>query len=368
MTRFSKKKQKSAGFDLTKIDTEHFLEVMKVENLSSATEFEFMFSCPFSGHAHGDNSPSAYMNKESTAWFCHGCKRAGNAITFYEEFENVTRQQARVLLQRIYGGKSPDPDEFSVMAELERMQAKRERENQAAVPNEILDEEFLNDYYLHWDEAEEVREEGEEIPEEMEYMFGRGFKAEVLEEWGVGWDEEHERITIPVRNSLGQLVGFKGRAVRKQHKPKYLVMGGGKHYEYPRFEKSQVVFGLDRVVNRPHSFGDDADFILCEGELDVISLHSKGFETAVCVAGSDLSVKQALQLRRYGHSVTIFFDSDEGGNFGTLKVIEALQDFMPVRVVPDHEGDPAELSTEEIQEILDESVIATKAIIMSRGE
>lgn len=365
MTRFGRKKKKGAGFDLTKIDTEHFLEVMKVENLTSATEFEFMFSCPFPGHSHGDQSPSAYMNKESTAWMCHGCKRSGNAITFYEEFENVTRQQARVTLQKVYGGKSPDPDEFSVMMELERMWAKAERENAVVVPNKPLDEDLINDFFLRWAEAQECRDDGEEIPDEMEYMFNRGFECEVLEEWDIGWDEYHERIMIPVRNAAGQLVGFKGRSVRKEHKPKYMVMGGPK-YGYPRFEKSQVLFGLDRVISRP--FGGDADFILCEGELDVISLHSKGFETAACVAGSDLSDNQARLLRRYGSSVTIFYDSDEGGNFGTVKVIEALKDFMPVRVVPDHEGDPAELSTEEIQELLDESVIAAKAIILSRGE
>lgn len=368
MTRFGKKKKKAGyGFDITKIDAEHFLEVMKVENLTSATEFEFMFSCPFAGHTHGDQSPSAYMNKETTAWMCHGCKRSGNAITFYEESENVSRQEARALLQRIYGGKSPDPDEFSVMMELERIWAKRDRDQETLEPNPALDESLIDDLVLDWRAAHEALEEGDEIPDEMVYMFDRGFDAETLAVWEIGWDEYRERITIPVFNEKQELVGFKGRAVRKEHKPKYLVMGG-KKYDYPRFEKSQVVFGLERVVNRVGGFNDAADFILCEGELDVISMHSKGFDTAVCVAGSDLSEMQARLLRRHGHSVTIFFDSDEGGNLGTLKVIEAIQDFMPVRVVPDHEGDPAELSRMQIQQLLDESETAAKAIIMSRGE
>lgn len=359
-----KRKRKTAKFDLTKIDTEHFLEVMKVENLQEATEEEWLFSCPFSGHAHGDSSPSAYMNDETTAWMCHGCKRSGNALTFYEEYENVTRQQARHDLQRRYGGKSPDPDEYSVLADLERMWAKADREKEIVKGNQNLDDSLVEEWSLDWLAAEAVMEEGEEIPSEMVYMFERGFDAATLDDWQIGWDEYRERIMIPVRNASGMMVGFKGRSVRQGHKPKYMVMGGDK-YDYPRYEKSLVVFGLDRVIAK---YGDSADLILCEGELDVISMHSKGFDMAVCVAGSDLSQNQARLIRRWGSTATIFFDTDEGGEAGTRKVIDALHKFIPLRVVPDHESDPAELDGEEIAQLIRESETIAKAIILSKGE
>jgi DNA primase len=357
-----KKRRRKAKFDLSKIDVEHFLEVMKVENLIEATEEEWQFSCPFPGHAHGDQSPSAYMNKETTAWMCHGCKRSGNAITFYSDLENVTTQEARSVLQRQYGGASPDPDSYSIMAELQRFWDKQRAQQQEEIPNAILDDDLLDDYALDWAAAARAQEEGQEIPEEMDYMFQRGFTAETLDDWDIGIDYRVERITIPTYNAMGQLVGFKGRSWRKEHKPKYLVMGG-KRYAYPRFEKSQMVFGLNRVVKK---YGDQANLILCEGELDVISMHDKGFDTAVCVAGSDISQKQALLIRRWGRSTTIFFDTDEGGAFGTRKVIEILNPFTSLRVVPDHEGDPAELQINEIQQLLDESESGAKAVLMSR--
>jgi DNA primase len=354
------KHRRQARFDLSKVDVEHFLEVMKVENLIDATEEEWQFSCPFPGHSHGDQSPSAYMNKETTAWMCHGCKRSGNAITFYSDLENVTTQEARTVLQRQYGGKSPDPDNYSIMAELERFWKKRKDETVVVKSNDHLDDDLLDDYNFDWSAAERADED--EVPEEMLYMFGRGFSGETLDEWDIGIDYRVERITIPTRDEMGRLVGFKGRAWRKDHKPKYLVMGGQK-YDYPRFEKSQVVFGLDRVI-RKHF--DKGHLILCEGELDVIAMHAAGFDTAVCVAGSDLSRKQALLIRRWGQSTTVFFDTDEGGAFGTQKVLGALNPFTSIRVVPDHEGDPADLQPNEIQQLLDESETGVRAILMAK--
>lgn len=362
MTTFGgKKKFKGARFDITKVDVEHFLEVMRVENLTSATEFEWQFSCPFPGHAHGDQSPSAYMNKESTAWMCHGCKRSGNSITFLQEMENITLQEARAMLQLQYGGKSPDPDQYSAVAELERYWEKQKR-HEAEPPNEILDEKLVEDYALDWSAAEEA--DPDEVPEEMQYMFDRGFSGATLDEWDVGIDYRVERIAIPVRNASALLVGFKGRAWSPNHKPKYLVMGGN-YYDYPRFYKSQVVFGLDRVIAK---YSEPKRLIIVEGELDTISMHSKGFDTTVCVAGSDFSVKQARLIRRWAQSATIFFDSDEGGTFGIKKVVEFLTPHIPLRVVPDHEGDPAEMTTSEIQELLDESETVAKATLLAKEQ
>lgn len=330
-----------------------------VIDVEETSRFEDVYCCVVDHPSH-----SFALEDNILTGNCHGCKRSGNAITFYEEYENVTRQQARHDLQKRYGGKSPDPDEYSVLADLERMWAKAEREREVVKGNQVIDDSVAEEWSLDWAAASEAMEEGEEIPDEMVYMFDRGFDAETLDAWQIGWDEYRERIMIPVRGASGMLFGFKGRAVRQGHKPKYLVMGGDK-YDYPRYEKSLVVFGLDRVVAK---YGEGADLILCEGELDVISMHSKGFDTAVCVAGSDLSQNQARLIRRWGSTATIFFDSDEGGESGTRKVIDALHKFIPLRVVPDHEGDPADLSSKEIAQLINESETVAKAIILSKGE
>jgi len=360
-------KTKSARFDLTRVDTQHFLEVMEVENLKEATEEEFNFSCPFPGHAHGDTSPSAYMNVETTAWMCHGCKRRGNAITFLAEIESVSLQKARFYLQRQYGLASPDPDEYSIGAELRRFYAKIERERSAPEFDVFLPDEVNMEFLIDWSRASEAND----IPPELAYMFDRGFDPIVLEEWEIGYDDDRERITIPVRNHEGKLVGFKGRAWNNR-KPKYLVMGGEK-YDYPRYHKSRIVFGLDKALDYYKSVEGDVfkaipELIICEGELDVISLHEKGFVNAVCVAGSEFSETQERLIRRFADSAVIFFDSDEGGHTGTLLVMEALRPYMPVRVVPEHDGDPNEMTTEEIQSCLDESESITKIRLMTTGD
>lgn len=359
---------KSARFDLTKVDTKHFLEVMEVENLREATKEEFNFSCPFPGHQHGDSSPSAYMNVQTTAWMCHGCKRNGNAITFLAEMETITLQKARHYLQRQYGLGSPDPDEYSVKAELQRffIRIENERRPVGTEFDVFLPDEVNDDFAIDWSRAAEA----DEIPPELAYMLDRGFDPIILEDWEIGYDDERERITIPIRNHDGALVGFKGRSWNNR-KPKYLVMGGEK-YDYPRYHKSRIVFGLDKALDHYRNLEGDVfkaipDLIVCEGELDVISLHEKGFQNSVCVAGSEFSDTQARLIRRYADAATIFFDSDEGGDSGIPLVIRALQPFMPVRIVPDHEGDPNEMTTEQIQNCLDESESVAKIRLLTSG-
>lgn len=330
--------------DLSKVDVEDFLEVMEVENVKKATEEEFNFSCPFSGHQHGDQSPSAYMNVETTAWMCHGCKRAGNAITFLSEKENISFQLATRYLRQEYGGASPDPDSHSVTAELERYKEKKQR-REGTEESPILDEGKLKPYSCDWDALWHRWQNGVEIPPQYLYMLKeRGFHPETLDRWQIGYDPQWDRITIPVRDQSGYLRGFKGRAWNDR-KPKYLVLGGDK-FDYPRHQKSHFVFGLYQALDWNFAAGSESlnlpEAIICEGELNAMALWEMGFENAVAVAGSELSDTQARLLRDYCDSAIIFFDSDEGGWSGTSIVIDALKDFMPLQVVPDHEHDPAE--------------------------
>ncbi|MBA2724613.1 MAG: hypothetical protein H0U53_01370 [Actinobacteria bacterium] len=92
------------AIDLSGIDVEDLVERLDLTNArltSSGTEVNF--SCFGSEHSHGDESPSAYINVETTAGFCHGCKRRWNAVSLVMEVHDVARATAERTLREWYG-------------------------------------------------------------------------------------------------------------------------------------------------------------------------------------------------------------------------------------------------------------------------
>src|SRR3954466_16372698 len=90
---------------LRHVDITEFLEALDIANIFQAKSDEIAFSCPFPGHSHGDERPSAYMNtgekdwRKATKWTCFGCKRSGNAITFLAEHEHINRMLASARIK-----------------------------------------------------------------------------------------------------------------------------------------------------------------------------------------------------------------------------------------------------------------------------
>lgn len=340
---------------LHQIDIDDFLEVMQVNNVSRATSDELLFSCPFPGHSSGDSRPSAYMNDGSkdqtkaTVWKCHGCNRAGNAISFYAEIENVSKQEAARQLKEEYAAGFREPPEGGITKELANFFRKREREREETrqehelpqIPWDTYDER----YYVDWADAYMEWEGKARKPGTLTgYLFDRGFQPETLMDWKIGYDERSERFTIPVCDPQGNLVGIKARTwkPKREEKIKYLILGdnparkGGYKYGWKHYEKSHVLFGLEHVPEGTE------EVVLVEGELDVIALNQIGIP-AVCTGGASISEDQARLLRQYADRLVIFYDSNTAGWEGTTEVLMLTEPFMRVSVVDeDHEQDAAD--------------------------
>lgn len=366
----------SLKFDVSNVDVEDFLEALEVENVQLATEDEYKFSCPFSGHSHGDQNPSAYMNIETTAWMCHGCHRKGNAVTFLAELETITTLLATRFLQERYGGVSSDPDAYSARVELERLWDKNEKlraEQQTA--DEPIPEAMAENYSIDWKAVIAALEQDDpgNIPEWGEYILNRGFLASTLTEWDIGYDDESDRITIPVRDVAGHLVGFKARAWRQSHKPKYLVLKPrwptDRNVVAERYHVALNVFGLYRAIE-----AGETHLIVVEGELNAIALWQLGYRNVVALNGSNFSDRHAFLLRNYADKVTVWMDPNDAGYDGILKVVNALSDYMPVDVVPDCEYDAADFLAQDgimcdakdsVRELLDNAESALKIMLQA---
>lgn len=339
-----------AVFDVTTVDVEHFLESLDIRNISQATEEEFRFSCPYPKHAGGDESPSCYMNTETTKFYCHGCKERGNAISFASYCLGISYLSAISLLRSAYQPGSIDPDQIDIVAEIDRILSKR-----SVIDNQpLLDEKIANNYAMNWEAAWNHRNSNKAF-EPANYMFDRGFDWETLQDWEFGWDDFSKRIVFSVRDENGRLIGFKGRATDGRQ-PKYLVLGDSPAkslYGFPRYFPSRIVFGAHRIT------GDPA-LVVCEGELNAIAVTMKTGLPAVAINGSNFTEQHSKVIRAIASEVILFLDSDRAGsdavwgwrNERTGKhhagIAETLSDFLPLRIVGDHDGDPASMTADQI--------------------
>jgi DNA primase len=316
--------------DLSYIDAKDLLISTGIRNVSVSGS-EITFSCFSDNHLHGDNNPSARMNVNTTLWYCAGCKICGNAITFLSQYKQISQSTARRLLEERYGGELTSPIE-DLSKEVERIMSD---DKKIIDDRRAPSEEWIEKFEL--DEAPSLA---------VDYMIDRGFESKTLIDWEVGYDHYSNRITIPIRDHKGKLVGFKGRQAnddKYSSYPRYMNLGdkpGFNRYGFDPYCKSEYVFGLDRIYN--NNINNSYQTILCEGELNVLALYQHGF-TGLSVAGSEFSHRQAELIITYLNSVTVYFDNDESGRKGTKKVIEMLSPYIDVRVIQNAPGDASDI-------------------------
>lgn len=332
------------------INVVDFLEHLEIANVSQATADEVQFSCPFPGHLHGDERPSAYMNdgtknpRLTTAWKCHGCGRSGNAITFLADHEHISRGRAQRWLKEHYAPGFAKP-KGGIGAEFDERQQRRTDVIPDGIPQELptLEWEMYHKRFgVEWGYYAEMYGDQADVG----YMLKRGFTPAMLEEWAIGYDYHSGRLTIPVSDPKGNLVGIKGRAWEKDRKPKYLILGDtsksvakhGEHYGFKPYDKSEVVFGLDK-------WGAQDRYVYCEGEIDVMSFWRVGIPAIA--GGSSLSDVQARIIRDYANEVVLFLDNDTAGSNGIWGwdddegehhpgAVEKLESFIRVKIVKRH--------------------------------
>lgn len=316
--------------DLGSVDAFDFLERAGVRNAHAASGgSEVNFSCPFSGHSHGDENPSAYMNAETTAWFCQGCHRRGNAVSFWSEWKGVSTAEAKRFLRETYGIEFNEPVGGSMAAETDLRFASREPAPDPTPPPAS----YLASLSVDWAAA---YLDGERF---AQYIYGRGFTKPSLVEWRVGYDYLTDRVTIPVFDVEGRLVGVKGRAWDGRE-PKYHVQGdlanGPPRFGFSPYDPKSVVFGLHRARGC-------RTVVLGEGELNAVACHQAGVERPAALGMSHMTVAHRDLVIREADEAVLIFDDDDAGRSCTRQAVALLEPYIKVRVAGSHEHDPAEL-------------------------
>jgi DNA primase len=325
------------AFDPSDIDVADFLDCLDIRNVRRATEKEFCFSCPYPAHTKGDESPSAYMNANSTAFLCHSCHARGNAVSFTSDILGVSPLEATRMLKQRYSPGGIDPSARDMVVEIRKVIASRKRIEPRR--NRILSPDVLSKYAVDWHGAYELFLQGTGS-EHLNYMFSRGFHPDTLTDWGFGFSIAKNRITLPIHDEDGRLVGIKARAWNER-RPKYLNLKDEEN-DVDAFLKNDVVFALHRARYT------STHLIVVEGEFNAIAMHAFSHTNTVAINGSYYGARQIHLLKLFADEATLFFDSDTAGRDATEQLANDLRPFMPVYICPDHWGDPAEMHRNSI--------------------
>ena len=249
--------------------------------------------CPF--HKDGaEQNPSFYVNLNTGLFYCHACKESGTFIQFLKRF-------------------NAPPALIDAIIELGKREVKHKPKQNlnSGVGKHILNESFLGVFqYCPTDLVEE------------------GFDEELLQKLDIGFDKNNLRITFPLRDLYGNLVGVSGRSVTGEY-PRYRVYKSKDFLMYapddPKviarytaydIKNHDYIWNLHNVY--PHAFFGDLDtLIIVEGYKACIWMLQQGFENVVALQGSSLTQAQGQLLGRLGVTIILFLDNDQAGKEGT---------------------------------------------------
>ena len=286
--------------------------------------------CPF----HNEKSPSFSVSPGKQMYYCFGCGAGGNVLTFVMEYENYTFQEALQSLADRAGVTLP------------KMEYSKEAREQAELRARLLEVNKLAANYFYYQMkqpqgkmAYEYFHDKRKLTDETMLRFGLGYSNKTsddlyrflkekgyddgflsqtglvtIEERG-GRDKFWNRVMFPIMDVNNRVIGFGGR-VMGDGEPKYLNSP-----ETKLFDKSRNLYGLNYARTTREKY-----MLVCEGYLDVISMHQAGFTNTVASLGTAFTSQHAGVLKRYTDQVILTYDSDGAGVKAALRGIPILRD------------------------------------------
>jgi DNA primase len=299
----------------------------------------YIACCPF----HNEKSPSFNVNPTRQIYKCFGCGKAGDAVRFVMDIENVGYGEALRYLAKKYGIEIEEQEQTQ-----EDLLRQNERESLLIVLN--FAKTFFQETLLTTDEGKSIglsyfRERGFTNPTIEAFELGytldqwdallqeglrKGHSRELLEKAGLiltkdgisgndrkQFDRFRGRVMFPIHNVSGRVIAFGARILKAdKNQPKYLNSP-----ETPVYHKSQVLYG---IFQAKQAIRQEDVCYLTEGYTDVISLHQAGIKNVVASSGTSLTTEQIRLISRFTPNVTILYDGDAAGIKAALRGLDMV--------------------------------------------
>ena len=326
----------------------------------------FMARCPL----HGERTPSLSVSPEKGVYYCFGCQRSGDAITFVQEIDGLDFVGAVESLASRYG------IQLRYTSAGEGQRRGRKKSLQEAVGKAV---DFYHERLLSGSESAEARS----------YLRSRGYDGDLVRTYKIGWapddwdqlarhlrlsaedlrdsglgfvnkagrqqDAFRGRVMFPIHDERGDAVGFGGRILPGHEGSKYK----NTTTEAEVYDKSRVLYGLhthrDGIVKA-------GEAIICEGYTDVIGFATAGIPRAVATCGTALTEEHVKLLKRFSADrLVLSFDADAAGLAAAERVYAWEKEYeLDIRVAALPPGvDPDDLARKDpggLQRAVDEAV------------
>lgn len=315
--------------------------------------------CPF----HGEKTPSFTVSPAKGIYKCFGCGKAGTAVNFVMDHQQLNYPEALKWLAKKYG-----------IEVVEREISPEEKAQQNEKESLYIVMQYAQRYFtdnLH------NTDEGKSIG--LGYFIERGFRPDIIEKFQLGYSLEerralsHEavknsykpeylvktglsilsnqhkegepiteqdifdrytsRVMFPIHDVGGRVVGFGGRILGSDKKL-------AKYINSPQtdiYDKSKILYGLWFAKK---AIQEKDNCFLVEGYTDVISMHQSGIENVVASSGTSLTVEQIKAIHRFTNNITVLYDGDSAGEKASVRAIDLLlEEGMNVKVLmfPDND-------------------------------
>lgn len=293
---------------------------------------DFWACCPF----HHEKTPSFKINTERQSYYCFGCKKSGNAISFVKETVNTDFLGAIRWLAARLNIDIPEDSQPANAARRqwkdtclkllddatlwyrEQLQLPHAQLARSYIDSRELDQNAVNRFMLGyspdgWDTFTVwARRHGYSD----DHLVATGLAVR-KEERASLYDRFRNRLMFPIWNELGRVVGFSARILEPDAKMAKYVNSP----ETDFFQKGQLLYAYHLART---AFKDAGRAIVCEGQLDVIACHRAGLTCAVAAQGTAFTEHHARMLKRSTSRVTLAFDADTAGQKATIRTVTLL--------------------------------------------
>ena len=277
--------------------------------------------CPF----HSEKTPSFSVSPDKQIYHCFGCGKGGGVISFVMDIESLSYPEAIAFLARRAGMQMPEESDSAEGRKRSRIFAlnkdaarfyygqlsteagapARDYIRQRGISGAMVKNFGLGAAPDSWDSLRRAMHEKGYTDQEL-------FDAGLVKRGQKGgfYDAFRNRLMFPVIDVQGRVIGFSGRILGGE---------GAKYINSPDtlvYDKGRNLFALNLAKKSKSGY-----IILAEGNIDVVSLHQAGFDSAVASLGTSLTAEQARLISRYTSEVIIAYDSDGAGLKAAQKAI-----------------------------------------------
>jgi DNA primase len=316
----------------------------------------FTGCCPF----HDEKTPSFSVNPDLGFYYCFGCNKKGDAITFLREFLQMDFAEA--------------VEELAKKSNITLHYDSNKTQNKSAL---VPIYECLNDAAQYYNELLKKDQNAKSV---RQYVRSRGFGSEAVDAFTIGYspnafdelankllkkyseqnlieaglcfknsrgnlnDVFRNRLMFPIRNPAGAVIGFGARSLDGTP-PKYKNTSETKLYR-----KSNVLYNLDKAKSEAVKAGN---FVVCEGYTDVIAMSLAGVSQAVATCGTAATIDHVKLMSKYVDKIVLAFDTDSAGQNATDRWLAFLSETKADIYVArsSSKKDPAELYIENPAEL-----------------